>query len=298
MRIVNILLFLVIFCFMQSCERITPAEEVRKAISAKNQKIIDEGFKVELNLFDCVSDSFLVSTQESFKHCLGYAFSNPVSILSAPLDTILSRSDYSLNFKYTLFLIEGKVIDLMVKRSHYVQTGISVGAEGKDTPIREIVFKEKYFLQLEAEGKIIYVLLDDKEIFDETIGSIERRAKDKYLNPEKIDKKNLYRQFSGNSQQPFKKGSTVYLAVATEYSPNPESSIGNILKDLEIDRFEKESKSDIFDLSFWKKNKNKMSFIYFIRPHKVFNSKEELLKAVEKDAERSLNDIFMYLACD
>lgn len=297
MRITNVVFLLFTCCFIQSCGRIKPSDEIRKGILDKNQKIIDSGFKVELNLFDCVSDTFLVSTQESFKDCLGNAFSAPVSILSAPLDSIFSLTD-NYNFRYTPFLIEGKVIDIIVKRAHYVETGTSVGAEGKDTPIRKIVFEEKYFLQLETEGKIIYVLLDEQGIYDETIGSVERRAKDTYLKPQKINKEKLYRQFSGNSQQPFKKGSTVYLAVATRYSPNPESTIVNSIRDPEIDRLEKESKSDIYDLSFWKEDKNRMAFIYFIRPHKVFNSKQELLKAVDKDAERSLNEIFMYLACD
>ena len=86
-------IFVVFACclFMQSCTWTTP-EKVRKYIASENQKIIDNGYNIELNLYDCVSDDFLISAIEQYKGILmGNPFSRPASILSASIDTIFAR---------------------------------------------------------------------------------------------------------------------------------------------------------------------------------------------------------------
>ena len=298
---------------LHSC--ITSPDEIRNDISRKNLYFIEDGYKVEINLYDYVSDDFLTSIQKRFKQCLGYAFHYPVSILSAPVDTIFSHLHSShwenRNYRYALFLIEGKVIDIMTKRYHYIQV-VQVIGDGSEERRHEKNFKEITFLQLETSGRILNVMLDEIGIFYEssvrhtasiTIEEKEYHVLQKYLTTSNINKSDLFRKFSGNEEQPFTKGDTVFLAVC---KTNKDWNFPVFSQDTHYSRFlcpeirhlEKQDKTDVFDLSFWQENDNRFEFIYYIRPHKIFNSKETLLEAIKEKAEWSLSDVFFYQACN
>lgn len=305
---------------VHSCS--TP-KNVRENISDKNKQLAERGFNIELNLYDYVSDDFLkyaIERNNVFE---------PVNLLSAPIDTILSYSEEKKHnkllrdFAYKAYLLAGKVVDVQRKRYHYVDNKGELYYSGDSITSflnQRIYWGEVIFLQLETEGSVVHVVLDDEEkLYDDNKWQIlptihhnsfnnkafEQQKKLKTWNSLQDVKLSEY-LYTGNekklerySRYNMAKGDSVYIAVNVSRSyVYPEYSLDTTYEAAyesfsipSVRHLEKQDKTGIFDMSFLQKDKV-FRFSYFMKLNMTFNNKEALLEAIRKNAQSILVGIY------
>lgn len=302
---------------LQSC--LNNPESVRKSISNKNRFIEKNGYKIELNLYDCVSDNFLKYAIERNNVFL------PVNIVSAPIDTILvhRKINFAMLEPYYAFLLEGRVVDILKKRYHYVES-LKTARHENDfvtyTEDQRVYFIEAVFLQVETNGDINNVMLYDKYILCDmnkrqllpplptaiayeqspaTWNSLPDINYWNYLKTDDVKKIEINNSYFENSELPFTKGDAVFFAAFysfweydyPEFSPNTSYNEFSIPT---VRLLEKQDTTGIFDMSFWHKSDKTFQLCSNFIPKKIYKSKEALLNAVGENAQNILEN-FYYL---